>query len=593
LVRSWCWKNKVPSPKFKVQIHPPDNFKKSNLDSSRHVWHRWTDAVAASENYFGQPGTEPGMKREFAILFGGWLVLAACLFGIGRENLSSPGLFYDEAVYAGLTKDFLAGKPPGHHMPNVATTPVLGRPFPVFVQPYLGALKCWLLIPTFKIFGSTLAVLRASNLFFCAAALLVFMLWTWRLLGLAEALLVGLLLATDPAFFFPGVLDWGSLLPSLLCRFTGFLMLLLAWRRQSARWAGFAGLALGLGFFNKIDFAVLLAGTAAAAVCAYGRLLKPLVSERRILIFLAALGFTIGGGLMFLRLPLIVTGTLSGGNSPQPGEFVEKLRTHLAMYDGSYFYRLMDAGGRFDKMYQSPSLVWTPFGIVFLLAVLILLADVIFSAKENPARRNKIFLLLSAAFVTLGVMILPGAVRIHHSTLVYPFPHLLIAAAAVSLWNHQWKNVPSRQVTRGLLVVILLFLAVGEFHVILRTQHLIRETGGRGWWSNALVKFPDEIKTRSALVVSSMDWGFNEQLEFLTDGPRLEEPFWGIIRGGQAQLPRDTNHLYLVHPPEFSFSPLGTQFMAYVSRVDTNTVVRPWRDGQGTIVFYSIAFTAP
>ena len=57
----------------------------------------------------------------------------------------------------------------------------------------------------------------------------------------------------------------------------------------------------------------------------------------------------------------------------------------------------------------------------------------IFSTKENPARRIKVFLLLSAAFVTLGVLILPGAVRIHHTTLVYPFPHLLIAAAAVTL----------------------------------------------------------------------------------------------------------------------------------------------------------------
>ncbi len=263
------------------------------------------------------------------------------------------------------------------------------------------------------------------------------------------------------------------------------------------------------------------------------------------------------------------------------------------MYDGSYFYRLMDAGGRFDKMYQSPSPVWTPFGIIFLIAVLILFVDIIFSAKENPARRHKIFLLLSAAFVTLGVMILPGAVRIHHSTLVYPFPHLIIAAAAVGLWNRPGKTVALRRVQRGLLVASLTFLTIGEFHVILRTQQLIRETGGRGWWSNALVKFSDEIKTRSALVVSSMDWGFNEQLEFLTDGPRLVEPFWKIIRGGQAELPRDTNHLYLVHPPEFSFSPLGTQFMAYVSRVDTNAVVRPWRDGQGTIVFYSIAFTAP
>ncbi len=125
------------------------------------------------------------MKREFAMLLGGWLLLAALFFGIGWQNLSSPGLFYDEAIYGGLTKDFLAGHANGGHMPGVSTTEIFGGPFPIFVQPYLGALKCWLLIPIFKICGSTLAVLRASNLFFCAVALLIFMLWTWRLLGLA------------------------------------------------------------------------------------------------------------------------------------------------------------------------------------------------------------------------------------------------------------------------------------------------------------------------------------------------------------------------------------------------------------------------
>ena len=166
------------------------------------------------------------MKREFAILLGGWLALAAFIFGIGWQNLSSPGLFYDEAIYGGLAKDFVTGQTPGGHMPGVSTTEIFGAPFPVFVQPYIGALKCWLLIPAFKIFGPTLAVLRASNLFFSTTALLIFMLWAWRLLGLAEALLAGLLLALDPAFFFIGVLDWGSLLPSLLCRFAGFFLVL-------------------------------------------------------------------------------------------------------------------------------------------------------------------------------------------------------------------------------------------------------------------------------------------------------------------------------------------------------------------------------
>lgn len=533
------------------------------------------------------------MKREFAILLGGWLLLAAFLFGIGRENLSSPGLFYDEAVYAGLTKDFVTGRMAGGHMPGVSTTEILGAPFPVFVQPYIGALKCWLLVPAFKIFGPTLVVLRASNLFFCATALFIFMLWTWRLLGLTEALLAGLLLALDPAFFFTGVLDWGSLLPSLLCRFAGFFLALLAWRRQQARWAFLAGLAFGLGFFNKIDFGVLLAGTTLAAGCVYAKPAITIFRRHPKIILSAVLGFLIGAGPVMALFRVIIHTVFSKNAPANPGEFVEKLHTLRAMYDGSYFYRLMDVGGRFDKMYQSPSPVWTPFGIVVFLAVLILIADVIFYAKENPARRTRVFLLLSATFVTLGVLILPGAVRIHHATLVYPFPHLLIAAAVVVLWNHPWKTVLRRRIACGLLAAGLMLLLTCQFSAIVRTQQLIRETGGRGWWSNALVKFSEETKNRPGLVVSSLDWGFNEQLEFLAAGVRLEEPFWQAAFGGQPALPRDPDHVYLVHPPEFALSPFGAQFMESVSRENKNAVVQPWRDGQGTIVFYTISFPAP
>ena len=532
------------------------------------------------------------MKRESATLLGGWLVLAGALIALGWQDLSAPGLFYDEAIYGGLPHDFLTGHA-GPHMPGVSTTEIFGGPFPIFVQPYLGALKCWLVIPIFKIFGSTLAVLRGANLFFSATALLIFMVWTWRLLGLAEALLAGLLLAADPAFFFLGVLDWGSLLPSLLCRFGGFLLVLLAWRRQQAGWALAAGIVLGLGCFNKIDFGVLLAGTALAAACVYGKPFITLVRAQPRIILSAALGFLIGAGPVLAIFRVILQAVFSSNAPHHPDELAEKLHTWRAMFDGSYFYRLMDAGGLFDKMYQVPAPVWTPFGFVVLSAVLILIADVMVSAKENPARRTKIFLLLSGVFVTLGVLILPGAVRIHHTTLVYPFPHLLVAAAGVALWRHPWKNCLRRRTGCGLLLAWLGLLVIAQFSAIVRTQHLIRATGGRGWWSNAVMKFSEATPPQPGLVVSSLDWGFNEQLEFFAAGPRLEEPFWQAAFGGQPELPRDPNHIYLAHPPAFSLSPLGAQFMATVSRENKNAVIQPWRDGQGKIVFYSIAFTAP
>ncbi len=546
-------------------------------------------------------------NRESAILLGGWLVLTAFLFGVGWQNLAAPGLFYDEAIYGGLAKDFLAGHGNGDHMPGVSVKESFDRPFPIFVQPYLGALKCWLLIPIFKVFGSTFAVVRGANLFFSAAALLIFMAWTWRLLGLATALLAGLLLAADPAFFFLGVLDWGSLLPSLLCRFGGFFLTLLAWRRQSARLALAAGFVFGLGFFNKIDFGVILAGTALAAFFVWRKSLAVVARERPEIFLSALLGFLIGAGPVLAIFRGILRTVFSQSAPAHAGELSEKLRTLNAMYDGSYFYRLMDAGGMFDKMYLAPSPVWTPFGIVAVFSALVLIAAIRRSNLENPQRWTHQFLLWSAALVTLGALALPGAVRIHHTTMVYPFPHLIIAAAAVVIWNsswkftsagasfkdHSWEFVNPGRIVQAVVTFVLLFLVVSEFHIIVRTENLIRQSGGRGWWSNALVKFSAEIKTRSNLTISSLDWGFNEQLEFLTSGPHLQEPFRQAAFGGKPKLPCDANHIYLVHPPEFSLSPLGGQFMESVARQNTNAVIQSWRDGQGKVAFYTITFAAP
>jgi len=123
---------------------------------------------------------------------------------MGWQNLSAPGLYDDEAVYGGLAKDFLTRPPDAYHVPGVRTIEVLGRPFPLFVQPYLGALKCWLLIPAFKIFGATQAVMRGVNLCLGAIALLVCMAWVWRLLGLAEGLLTGLLAGDGSGLLFCG-----------------------------------------------------------------------------------------------------------------------------------------------------------------------------------------------------------------------------------------------------------------------------------------------------------------------------------------------------------------------------------------------------
>ena len=527
------------------------------------------------------------MKREFPMLMCGWLVLATFLFAMGWQNLSTPGLYYDEAVYPGLAKEFLAGHP-GAHISGSSKTEILGRPFPLLVQPYLSAMKCWLLIPIFKLFGATLAVIRGTNLVLTAAALLLCMLWIWRMLGLAEALLTGLLLVSDPAFFFTNALDWGGAPLAFICRLGGLLLALLAWRRRHTGFALAAGFVFGLGMLNKIDFGVVVAGTLLAAVYAGGRSIAPVFRTRPAIFGLALLGFLIGAAPALVSLSSILKSLYSVHSS----EYPEKFHTLGAMYDGSYFYRLMDAGGRFDRMYLASPPVWTPLGIVAIIAILILVVDIALSPKENPARAARMFLLLSAVFITLGLLVLPGAIRVHHTIIVYPFPQALIAAAVMVIWRRRPKF--SLQRPAGWLAGALVALAVlCNLIALQRTERLIRETGGRGWWSNALMKFAAEYQTRSDVTVESLDWGFNEQMEFLTRGPRLGEPFWASATGAKLDLPRNAHYVYLVHPPEYSLWPDGMQFMESVQHENTNAVVLPWRDEQGQMVFYSISFTRP
>src|SRR5439155_14443505 len=97
------------------------------------------------------------------------------------------------------------------------------------------------------------------------------MLGSWRWLGLRTALFAGSLLALDSTYFFLCVWDWGVAVPSFLCRSVSFCLAVLWWRRRRAPHAFLAAFFAGLGFFNKIDFAVLLIAVAVAALVSFGR----------------------------------------------------------------------------------------------------------------------------------------------------------------------------------------------------------------------------------------------------------------------------------------------------------------------------------
>jgi hypothetical protein len=521
-----------------------------------------------------------------------WLILALLLIGLALPTIYQTGLDYDEAVYGHLAKDFLTGRTCEQHMPGSRSIELGGRPFPVFVQGYLGAVKCWMLLPSFAVFGTSVAVMRFTMLAVAVVGILFLMLATRRALGGAAAVLTGFLVGLDPAFFFPSVCEWGAFVPGFLCRCAGLFFLLEWWQRRRAVWMLLAGAAFGVGFFNKIDFIVpLLAIGVGAVVVRSGDVRKSLRAEWRQ--WLAGLGvFLLTSLPMLLNLVRWFGEIRAVQSGERAGELATKWNIAATLLDGSYFYRLMEAGGLFDRMFAAPASIWSPFGVILGLAV-VLLVGMVIRDERNCARGWPMFLLVSTSVAVAGVVLMPAAVRIHHALLVYPFPQMLLAAVATRLFATQFPN-PRRQLfTRAVVMIALAVVLIGHIIALRKTQSFVTATGGRGQWATAWTEFAAKLRTQEDVMLVSLDWGFHEQLGFLTDAPRRFEPTWNLQEGKPVALLPDPRCYYLIHPPEFSLFPYGEQYLAAARAADPNLSFESFTNREGWVVFQVFRFSSP
>lgn len=524
--------------------------------------------------------------REYLYVILVWLAVSVILTTLAWRNLASVGLYYDEALFAGLAKDFIVGNIHGVHIPGTQTVNLFGHPFPLFVQSYFGAVKIWLLIPSFMIFGPSIPVLRLTALFWCLIGLLIFMLWTRRLLGLPAALIATPLLGLDPSFFYISLFDWGGVTQSFLCKVCGFFLIILWWQKRKTHYFFFAAFFFGLGFLHKIDCVVVLLGCGISVIIMYWKEVLAAIHDAPGTCAWCCLGFLLGAGLAPLKILTNLQTALGGNPSRNGSEIQEKINTTCAMYDGSYFSRLMNAGGKFDEMFSGPPTVWSPFGVLLICSIVFMTFEVVRGKGATSTKQVSAFLLLCLLFTTIGVFLLPGAVRMHHSTLVYPFPHLIVAATLITLWEITPAEPVIKYCIRTFAAGIAVTLIISHLSVIWKTQNIMHATGGRGWWSDSISVFCNDIKGQKNLSIISLDWGFNEQLSFLTDEVQLTEPFWNNER-----LTITDNTIYLVHPPEYSLFPYGLDFFyKALQESPDNVSIQPYKDHQGGISFYAIRF---
>ncbi len=538
----------------------------------------------------GALGTGGALGIAAAAALSAWLALG---------DLEVPGLYYDEAIQAVPAAEFLreGGRP--LQIPGAKSVWLGGGWFPVLTQPYMGALKSQLLIPVFAAFGTSVPALRATTYAWGLLGCLLAALFAGRLLGAPVAVATFALLALDPALLFVSRHDWGSFALGLVLRCGGFLVAAVGLERRSSAWLGASGLALGLGVYNKIDLAPAIAAAVGACLLCNPRAAAA-IRDRASGIAAFAAGLALGaaplaaGGLHGVAAIGDVAGALHLAD-----ELPEKLSTWRALLDGSYFHRLLLAGGSFEALPQVEGAASGLFAPALAASALFLVWRLARRRPWQRAERTLAFALAALALSFAALLLVPRAVRIHHALNVLPFPQIVVAAACVELWRlgaRGTAGTASRPALRALAAAGLAAVLAGQVFVDLRTLAEIRTSGGRGRWSDALGAFARELAAEPGVTVVSLDWGFHAPLRFLA--PKLEsrEPFWSLLGPAAmgTHLEGTPQTVYLVQDPRYRVFDLGQDLVATAARLPAGSAsVRAHTDRSGGTAFLSVRIARP
>jgi hypothetical protein len=554
---------------------------------------------------YGKPLVTPGhptQKRQRIILTGGFLALCAAALLLAGRHLEAPGVFYDEVIQAEPALQFLRADGRPSEIPGIKSARLWGRWFPVMTQPYMGALKSQALIPTFALFGATPSSLRLTTLVWGLAGLLLAMLWARRTLGLATALLAGAFVALDPSFLLVSRHDWGSVALAFICR-CGFLYF--AYSGWSTRRGGqlfIAGLLLGLGLYNKIDFGIFLGAAGVALLVSAPAAVRAALHAPRAV--LGVLGFVLGAAPMAPALGEAVRAsrTVLARRGGAATDWSEKLHTLQAVFDGSYFHRLMIAGGDFEEMFDVQGAATGPFPLIFVACVLFVAARLWARRRrsdgDDTAARAQAFVLVTTLLSLMGFLLMPAAERIHHVMNAWPFPQLTVAIAVVELWQAGAAPARRRVVLRGAAIAITGAVLAGGLVISLQTLETMRQTGGKGRWSDALGRFAVEEARRPGSVVVSLDWGLDGPLRFAAPELETVEPIWKLQRSGKRGegwfYEGEPEHVYLLYVDEFALFDFGASLLEAVASLPPGSAtIRTHLDRSGDPTFLSVRIAQP
>jgi hypothetical protein len=428
-------------------------------------------------------------------------IATACAFiFLAAYRIQFPGLYMDEVDFVNAAQGAAD---------NTMIHIRLGS-VPLFIMPYLGALKAWIYIPVFRFFGVSALTIRLPAILIAATTLLIFFRLIRARLGVVWALSAAAIIAVDPANIFPTRLDWG---PTVLMHFfqAAILALWFSYRdRPKIRKLVLVGICAGLGFFDKFNFIWLVLAVAIAVCLFYFDSLKQLwvrspKSVRRAGVVLLLVASSVA---LYFILPVLHLRS----EKPPPMNIQARWDGLLSTLSGEAVAYLIF--GNSSWMIHS-----VPFWLIVTDCYLALAC--VFLVIQNPEdqenRKNGLFLLFIGMLVFLQIAITPQAGGPHHYLMIFPLPLLVFVFFAQPLY----KQLATKNL-RLFAALLLISAATSVFAVNFYNTmgYLNRFKANASYnprWSPEIYSLSQYLNQRGleAQSVVSVDWGLHNQLHAL------------------------------------------------------------------------------
>jgi 4-amino-4-deoxy-L-arabinose transferase-like glycosyltransferase len=446
-------------------------------------------------------------------------------------GLSDPGLEYDELLFV----NGALGAPHAYH--DFIYREAFG--VPTMLMPYIGALKAWLYAPIFSVFGVSVDTIRLPAVLLGAVALLLAVVLIYRLLGVWAAVVVGVLLATDPVYSAIARTDWGPIVLSALLRMTALLCYFALLRRKSLRYLWLLVLTLSLGLFNKLDYVWFIVALAVAAVIVHHSELLEILRRRRAAALAPLVVFI--GVLILAFVTLIVPAEelpLTGSQASLGGRITEVEHLFRITLDGSGIYQNMTG-----SILDHPTLMGSLSPFVLIVSALVGAWHLIWGRRQRTGDRLReataatTFFLVLFAVVAVGIVLTRQATGFWHIMLLWPLPAVLVVCLLTIATR---VPIPRARVTAVAVVcVALLALLVTQLRATVTYVDAYRSNRQWGsYWSTEIYAATRVVGRAAPHVdtVISADWGLGTEL-FALGNKALRDRFadeWPSFTGPTA-----------------------------------------------------------